>query len=117
MSILLDGSLAARLTDALVATDLPYSLVVQHQESDGDPFNPTLVWVDHDCTGWLDTFDANDIDGTLIKATDVKAFVILSSLDMTPSTTDRLVANGTTYTIANVQRDPADACWIVQARK
>lgn len=117
MSILLDGTLAARLTDALVAADLPYAITVQHLESDEDPFNPTTTWVDHDCTGWLDTFDARDIDGTLILQTDRKAFVILSSLDMTPSTNDRLVVSGVTYTIINVQRDPASTCWVLQARK
>lgn len=117
MSILLDGSLAERLTDALVAADLPYAITVQHQESDGDPFNPTFVWIDHECTGWLDSFDAHDIDGTLILQTDRKAFIILSSLDMTPSTSDRLVVSGVTYTIINVQRDPASTCWVLQARK
>ena len=82
MSILLDGTLADRLTDALIANDLPYALTVQHLQSDNDPFNPTTTWVDHDCTGFLDTFAARDIDGTLILATDVKAFVICSSIDL-----------------------------------
>lgn len=117
MSILLDGTLADRLVSRLVAAGLPYALTVQHLESDNDQFNPTTTWVDHACTGFLDTFAARDIDGTLILATDVKAFVVCSSLDITPTTTDRLVANGTTYTIINVQRDPAGAAWVVQARK
>ncbi|WP_319798774.1 hypothetical protein [Nitrobacter sp.] len=117
MSILTDGSLAARLTDALVAADLPYSIKVQHLESDDDPFNPTTTWVDHACTGWLDTFDARDIDDTLILQTDRKAFVVASSIDITPSATDRLVVSGTTYTIVHVQLDPASTCWVVQARK
>ena len=54
MSILTDGTLAARLTDALAAADIPYSLTVQHLETDDDPFNPTTTWVDHAAQGWLD---------------------------------------------------------------
>lgn len=117
MSILLDGSLAQTLTDALIAHDLPYALKVQHLESNGDPFNPETVWVDHACMGWVDDYAAQDVDGTLIRQTDRKAFVLCSSLDIDPSPTDRLVVSGATFTIVSVQRDPAGACWVVQARK
>jgi hypothetical protein len=116
MSILTDGSLAARLTDALAAADIPYDVVIQRTETDDDPFNPTTTVVDHAASGWSDSYDARDIDGTLIRQSDVKAFILCSSLDITPATTDKYVANSITYTIVSVQRDPAGACWIVQAR-
>ncbi|WP_439925532.1 hypothetical protein [Nitrobacter sp. JJSN] len=112
-----DGTLAARLTFSLQAADIPYDVAVVRSESDGDPFNPTLTDVTHNCTGWLDTFSAHDIDGTLILQTDRKAFVLASSIGIDPTTTDRLVANGTTYTIVNVQLDPAGAAWVMQVRK
>lgn len=117
MSILLDGSLAQTLTDALIAHDLPYALKVQHLESNGDPFNPETVWVDHACTGWVDDYSQQDKAGTLIQANDRKAFVVCSSLDIDPSPTDRLVVSGATFTIISVTKDPAELCWVVQARK
>jgi hypothetical protein len=116
MSILTDGTLADRLTDALIAADLPYDVAIVRQESNGDPFNPELTDVTHACSGWVDDYAAHDVDGTLILQSDRKAFVLCSSLDITPSTSDRLVAQSKTYTIASVQRDPASACWVVQAR-
>jgi hypothetical protein len=117
MSILLDGSLAQTLTDALIAHDLPYALTVRRTESNGDPFNPEQVTTDYAASGWVDDYAAQDVDGTLIRQTDRKAFVLCSSLDIDPSPTDRLVVSGATFTIISVQRDPAGACWVVQARK
>lgn len=116
MSILSDGSLASRLIARLVAAGLPYSVVIRRTETSDDPFNPETTIVDYTASGWIDTFDARDVDGTLIKASDVKAFVLTSSVSVTPTTTDKLVANGTAYTIVAVHRDPAGACWVVQAR-
>lgn len=116
MSILTDGTLAARLADALALNDIPCDVAIVRQESDGDPFNPVVTDVTHNCQGWSDTYAARDIDGTLIRQSDVKAFVLCSSLDITPATTDKYVANSITYTIVSVQRDPAGACWVVQAR-
>ncbi len=117
MSILTDGSLAERLTFSLQAADIPYDVAVVRSESDGDPFNPELIDVTHDCSGWSDSYDARDIDGTLIRQSDVKAFVLCSSLAITPATTDKYVAQSITYTIVSVRRDPASTCWVIQARK
>lgn len=117
MSVLLDGTLAARLADALVAADLPYDVaIVRTETDDSDPFNPETTDVTHTASGWCDTYDARDIDGTLIRQSDVKAFILCSSLDIAPATTDKYVAQSITYTIVSVQRDPAGVCWIVQAR-
>lgn len=116
MSILTDGTLADILAGALIANDLPYPLVVQHLESDGDPFNPTTTWVSHACSGFVDDYSLQDKAGTLIEANDRKVFILCSSLDLTPSPTDRLVVSGKPYTIISVQRDPASTCWVLQAR-
>lgn len=117
MTSILDGELADILTDALIAERIPHSLSVRRTETDNsDPFNPTTVTVDYAAQGWLDTYHASDIDGTRIRTTDVKAFLVTSSVSIAPATTDKLLANSKTYTIVSVQRDPAGACWIVQAR-
>lgn len=116
MVSILEGQLADILTSRLQAAGIPFDVAIVRNETDDDPFNPTTATVDYTASGWLDTYAAQDIDGTLIKASDVRAFVVCSSCDITPTTTDKLVANSNTYTIQSVQRDPAGACWIVQAR-
>ncbi|MEH6950615.1 hypothetical protein V4R08_04605 [Nitrobacter sp. NHB1] len=112
-----DGTLATRLSAALNSAGIPYGLTLQHQESDNDPFNPTVTWVDHDAQGWVDNYSQQDLTGTLIQANDRKVFIVCSSLDLTPATVDRLVISGITYTVVNVALDPASTCWVIQARK
>jgi len=117
MNSILQGDLASLLTDALEAERIPYPLAIRRTELDtSDPFNPGSHDVDYAAQGWLDTYAATDIDGTLIRTTDVKAFALCSSITITPATTDKLLANSKTYTIVSVQRDPAGACWVIQAR-
>lgn len=117
MNSILQGELASLLTDALEAERIPYPLAIRRTETDtSDPFNPGSHDVDYPAQGWLDQYAATDIDGSLIRTTDVKAFLVTSSVSIAPATTDKLLANSKTYTIVSVQRDPAGACWIVQAR-
>lgn len=116
MSILLDGQLADILSDALIANDLPYPVVIRRTETDSDPFNPSTTIVDYPASGWSDTYAARDVDGTLIRSTDTRAFVLCNSTTITPATTDKYVVGSKAYTIVSVQRDPAGTCWVVQAR-
>jgi hypothetical protein len=117
MPSILSGSLAERLSDALTSAEIPFPLTVQHGESNQDPFNPEIVWVDHDCSGWLDDYSLQDKAGTLIQVNDRKVFILCNSLDLVPTTADKLVVSGSTYQIINVALDPASTCWVIQARK
>jgi hypothetical protein len=116
MVSILQGSLAARLQSALTTAAIPYSLVVQHQVCDSDPFNPVCEWFDHACSGWLDDYSQQDRTGTLIQVNDRKCFILCSSLDIDPTTADKLVVSGDTYQIVHVARDAASTCWVIQAR-
>lgn len=112
----LDSELATILTDALSAFDIPYALTITRNEVSGPPFDPVITPIAHSCQGWRDQYSAQDLINTAILATDVKAFVVASSLDIVPSTADTLTLNGTVYSIMNVSADPATACFIIQAR-
>ena len=54
------------------------------------------------CTLAVLNFDNNDIDGTLIKASDKKVYIAAKGLMIVPETTDRLLIGGTSHTIIRV---------------
>lgn len=111
MSIL-EGSLALDVAAALEAADAPYDLVLNKRIA-GTP----VTWAPHLCRGWRDQFAQDTVDGTLIRATDVRVMIIAGSLDVEPTTSDRVTVNGVTYAvIVSVKRDPAGALWELQAR-
>lgn len=114
MSIL--SEIATELQDALQAWEIPSSAVVTRNEVSGPEWDPTLTPVPHSCQGWRDTYTAQDLANSAVLMTDVKVFVVASSLDIVPSTADTITLNGIVYSIVNVSADAANACWIVQAR-
>jgi len=113
---ILDGELAATLTDALIEADIPGALVIRRQETSGPPWDPVTSDVDYNCMGWIDDYDAASRAGSLVQQNDRKVFVVASTLVIAPIVTDRLVVGTTLYTIIGVQRDPAGACWVLQCR-
>ncbi|WP_448031981.1 hypothetical protein [Bradyrhizobium liaoningense] len=114
MSILPD--LATELQDALSAFDIPMACVVTRFVESGPPFDPVLTPVDHACSGWIDNYTQLDHVDSAVQINDRKAFVLCSSLDITPTTADQFKLGGVSYSIISVQRDPAGACWVIQAR-
>ena len=74
--------------------------------------------VDHDCRGFIDDYDASQIDGTLIKMDDHKVTIIGGTLPagVIPVQNDHVFIEGTTYEIIRVKRDPAAATYTCQAR-
>lgn len=75
---ILTGYIHDRLSDALANADIPYDVAIVRQTSDGDPFNPELIDVTHAASsGWSDSYSARDVDGTLIRQSDVKAYILL----------------------------------------
>lgn len=115
MSIL-DSELADTLTDALSAFDIPQSCVVTRTTLSGPPFDPTTTTTDYDCVGWRDTYSAMEHANNTVLMSDVKIYVVASSLSITPATPDKITINGRSYNIINVSADPAGACWVIQAR-
>ena len=115
MSIL-DGYLADQLTDALTAADIPMACVVTVQETSGPDYDPTITYVPYACSGWVDTYSTLDHVDSAVLVNDRKIFIVASSLAITPAPPNTVTIAGTTYTVISVERDPAGACWVLQAR-
>lgn len=115
MSIL-DGALAEQITDALTAFDIPRSAVVTTQEVSGPPWEPVITDVPHSCSGWVDTYEAAERVDSDIQVNDRKVFIVASTLAITPVAGNTVTIGGATYSIIRVERDPAGACWVLQAR-
>lgn len=76
------------------------------------PYDPeaggsTTVTVEHRGSAFRDTFALRDIDGTVIKQGDVKLLVSPEKLDGSdlpePTTQDRILFDGKTYTVIGVK--------------
>lgn len=121
MTSILQGDLADEVTAALDAAGVPYALTVTRIEP-GEP-DPETPWipgedtpVPHACSGWVDQYALADIDGTTVLSTDTRVMIVLSSLDIEPTTADTITVSGVTYTIISVRRDAAGALWDIQGR-
>lgn len=65
-----------------------------------DPGEPTVQ--KSPCTAAILAIELKDVDGTLVKSTDQTAYVAAKGLAIEPTTTDRLMFNGKSYTIVKV---------------
>jgi hypothetical protein len=82
-----------------------------------DPGKP--VPTPYACTLTVLRFDNKDIDGTLIKVTDKKVYIVAKGLAIVPITTDKLAIGGVSHTIVRVMAlNPAgvNVYFEVQAR-
>jgi hypothetical protein len=70
--------------------------------------------------GFVDSFDTEEIDGSLIKRTDRKISILGASLatGIIPEPGDEIIAEGSTFTIVSdgVSRDPAGALYECHVR-
>jgi hypothetical protein len=120
MSIL-EGELAeavsAALTDAAVPRDITITRTAAIPgEHEWDP--PVETTTPYACRGWVENYDDDSVDGTLIDARDVRVMVLTSSISSIVPTdaTDTITIDGKTFTIVNVKRDASGALYVVQAR-
>jgi hypothetical protein len=116
LSILDSDLLATELTDALTAFDIPQSATVTVREMSGPEWEPVITDVPHACSGWRDSFSAADRANGDVLVTDVKVFIVASSLDITPTTSDKVTIGGATFSIITIQLDPASAAYVCQCR-
>jgi hypothetical protein len=122
MSIL-EGELAeavsAALTDAAVPRDITITRTTPGEVDPDEPWIPVEdVVVPYIARGWVEQYDDDAVDGTLIDARDVRVMVLTSSISSIVPTdaTDTITIDGKTFTIINVKRDASGALYIVQAR-
>ncbi|ARQ01708.1 head-tail joining protein [Pseudorhodoplanes sinuspersici] len=108
--------LAPELVDALYAAGIPGAAVLTVQTIGGTALEPTVIDTPHICAAWVDDYEASQVDGTSILRNDRKVYVVASSLSVTPVAGNTITINGSTYTVINVERDPAGACFVLQAR-
>ena len=62
-------------------------------------------------------YDRDEIDGENILATDIQVILPQSSLSVVPALKDTLTIDSVTCNIKNISKDPADATWVIQARR
>lgn len=75
----------------------------------GTPYSPVLGPVDYACTAAVMKFSTNEVDGTRIRADDLKVMVAAAGLAITPGTADKLVLGSDVYSIVNAMPlKPAD---------
>lgn len=123
--MLRDGSEAERMASILTeaAADITaalsgavaYPLTITRVTTSGG-FDPTVTTTDYACQGWRDEWTQDELANTLIRATDIKFVVLAATLPIVPSTSDRVVVDGTTHVIVAAMLDPAGATFTVQAR-
>lgn len=119
---LLDGDIAALVSDGLDAADLPLDLTLTRttagQSDPAQPWVPTQDTVtSYACRGFEDSYSAYYIANGLVQEGDRKIAVLAQSLSITPQPGDQITSRGQTFTVIGVKTDPARALWECQARK
>lgn len=117
---LLDGDLKDIIGDALDFVMIDLTLIkvtpgTYNPVTDSDASTTANIG----CRGMVDRFTDYERGNSqgLIEANDRKILVLAKSLNgSTPTTRDRITAEGTTYQIINIDRDPASATFTIQAR-
>lgn len=121
MSSILEGELAQTITAALQDAGIPYDVTITRTVPGGpgpNPWDPPIdpVITDYVGQGFVESYRADEIDGTLILATDLRIIVLLPTLAITPAVTDMVTVRGVEYSIISVSPDPALATAALQAR-
>lgn len=116
----LQGSLARTIGKAMSGLFYECSLLRETPGSTSPPYSPwspgPATSTAYACKGMVDTYTAFERSQTLIQQGDVKVLILAATLDVSPSTADKLSIRGTEYTVVAVDTDPATAVWTLQCR-
>jgi hypothetical protein len=113
---ILDGYIHDTLTEALSAACIASDAVLIVQVSVGTAYNPTVSDVSHSCSGWRDSYSAQELVNTSILSTDTKVYLLASSLSVAPLPGNSVTLDGVTYVIITVQLDAASVAYVCQCR-
>ena len=99
--------------------DYTFVKVIEGTRNPADPTagtNPTTA--NHAVKGFMATYRDHQIDGTVIQRGDRKGSLLGASFPagVVPEPNDKVTAEGQTWYIINVQRDPAGAVYACQLR-
>ena len=119
---LLDGDIAALVSDGLEAAELPLDLTltrtVAGTPDEDEPWLPvTPTTTTYPCRGFEDNYSAYYIVNGLALQGDRRIMILAPSLSVTPIAGDQITSRGETFTVVSVKSDPARALWECQARK
>jgi hypothetical protein len=130
---ILDGDMAAALTDALMSANVPYALTITRSVP-GTP-DPTTPWIpgtptleNYDARGWEENYSGDEIDGTVILSTDMRIVVLAATIakaagapdsapaTIVPAVNDIVTSSGKGYLVIRVTTDPTGATTRLQVR-
>lgn len=119
---LLDGDIAALVSDGLESADLPLDLtLIRTTPGTPDPDQPWVSVTDtvtsYACRGFEDSYSAYYIVNGLVEEGDRKIMIVVPSLSVTPQPGDQITSRGETFTVIRAKTDPARALWECQCRK
>ena len=78
----------------------------------------TSTDTEYTTTAIFDEYEMDEVNNSVIRATDKLAYIASNDLEVTPVVDDEIVdADSVTWQIINVGSDPADALWMLQIRK
>ena len=113
--------LASATASAFVALgDIPADIIIRRTE-EGE-FNPSTgaydpgATTDYPCQGIVTGYSDFLVDGTLIKTGDRKLSIRQAEIAIEPETSDKVIFEGRTWTIVNVEADAASILWKLQMR-
>lgn len=106
------------LADRLI-TKFGQDVIIRRYANSGTEFNPSRVPDDHSAIAVIIEYTRQEIDGTLVLATDRKALIEKGDLEIEPLLSDKFVINGKEYAMKQV--DPLNpggtvVLWTAQVR-
>ncbi len=112
------AKIAQKINSALGPLVFPATLIkeVPGVRSNKNTAGTNPVVTSYAAKGFVDSYKAYLIDGTLIKVGDKKVTLLGASLTVVPAPGDRVTIEGVTRQIVTVYRDPAGATYECQAR-
>ncbi|GGA64923.1 hypothetical protein [Pelagibacterium lentulum] len=121
MTSLLEGRIADLIQSGLEAGKLVYDIQFHRDGAIIPPANP---WedptygppIDHVCRGFVDDYSTMLIAQSVVQIGDRKINIVANTLPVVPEPGDKITAQGQTFLVITVKRDPATAMWELQGR-
>lgn len=114
MSSPLEGAIARQVGAAFKSLFMPATLTRASvpDSPDYEPFDPPIeVFVEYPCNAIVEAYsDKFRMDG-LVAANERKVLILAASVAVRPQPHDRVTIRGITFTISEVNSDPAEAIW------
>lgn len=114
----LEGAIRRTMGKAMRSTFYRATLICT---TPGAP-DPDRLWIiphpveEHfPCRAVVDAYSAFLVASGVVSINDVKVIILTDSLKATPKLTDVVSVRGKTYTILNIETDPALATWVLRA--